>query len=295
MCAPLYLRFSGIFALLCSLWGAGGQHCAWLGRGLVLAVLLRRLFRAWGGWPSRALRGPSGALAPTVDGLHRRFAELYLDGKAEEGEAAVLGAQQRVELNGQRVAFWDVGDGEGAVLVCNGLGARVMTWAPLLSALGASWAKRRLVIFDYPGQFDSQPLVGDISVERSAADAYRLAQHLKLQRVMLLCWSTGVQVGLQLALDHPELVEAMVLIQGTTGEAMSALLQPLCPMPGVPSLLRLGLRVAPAAMRRPRPLMEAALRRYRGFFEALGSCVLWFFGSDLIPAVGVRYVADRTR
>ena len=29
------------------------------------------------------------------------------------GEAAVLGAQQRVELNGQRVAFWDVGDGEG--------------------------------------------------------------------------------------------------------------------------------------------------------------------------------------
>ena len=31
------------------------------------------------------------------------------------------------------------------------------------------------------------------SPRRSAADAYRLAQHLKLQRVMLLCWSTGVQ------------------------------------------------------------------------------------------------------
>ena len=33
-----------------------------------------------------------------------------------------------------------------AVLVCNGLGARVMTWAPLLTALRSaepSWAKRR--------------------------------------------------------------------------------------------------------------------------------------------------------
>ena len=32
-----------------------------------------------------------------------------------------------------------------------------------------------------------------------------------------LCWSTGVQVGLQLALDRPDLVESMVLCQGTVG------------------------------------------------------------------------------
>ena len=54
----------------------------------------------------------------------------------------------------------------------------------------------------------------------------------------------GCQIGLQLALDRPELVTAMVLIQGraaefrtllragTTGEAMKALLQPICQVPG---------------------------------------------------------------
>eukprot|EP00435_Cladocopium_sp_Y103_P040544 s2779_g11.t1 len=165
-----------------------------------------------------------------------------------------------------------------------------MTWAPLLTALQntePSWAKRRLIIFDYRGQFDSMPLQGEISVERSADDASKLADHLKLKKCTLLCWSTGVQVGLQLALDRPDLVKAMVLIQGTTGEAMKALLQPICQVPGVPSLLDLGLRLAPRLLQKHRQMMHGLLcRRHSSAFERLASCLLWFFGSDLIAAAG---------
>ena len=34
---------------------------------------------------------------------------------------------------------------------------------------------------------------------------------------------------------------------------------------------------------------NASLTRHRSAFERLGSCLLWFFGSDLIAAAGVRY------
>lgn len=244
------------------------------------------------------MRFGNRALEPTVEGLHQRFVELYLP-DAEKGgaEYAVLGAQKSLQLSEQRLAFWDVGptDAEDAVLVCNGLGARVMTWAPLLTALQNSsptWAKRRLIIFDYRGQFDSMPLQGEISVERSAEDASKLADHLKVKRCTLLCWSTGVQVGLQLALDRPDLVKAMVLIQGTTGEAMKALLQPICQVPGVPSLLDLGLRLAPRLLQKHRQTMHGVLCRHSNAFERLASCLLWFFGSDLIAAAGVRYTQD---
>eukprot|EP00913_Durusdinium_trenchii_P016183 g15208.t1 len=84
----------------------------------------------------------------------------------------------------------------------------------------------------------------------------------------------------------------MVLIQGTTGEAMKALLQPLCQVPGVPSLLDFGLQMAPRLLKSHRQMMHGALVRHRSAFERLGSCLLWFFGSDLIAAAGVRYTQD---
>ncbi|CAK9102478.1 unnamed protein product [Durusdinium trenchii] len=295
---PLYLRFGGIFGLL-SLAAVGPGRWATFGRAVVLLVLLRRWWKCFFRWPSRVLVWKERPLEPSVEGLHKRFVELYLPDaeKGEGGEYAVLGAQKKLQISGQTLAFWDVGprDAKDAVLVCNGLGARVMTWAPLLTALrntSASWAQRRLVIFDYRGQFDSVPLQGEISVERSAKDAAELADHLKLKRCILLCWSTGVQIGLQLALDRPDLVAAMVLIQGTTGEAMKALLQPLCQVPGVPSLLDFGLQMAPRLLKSHRQMMHGALVRHRSAFERLGSCLLWFFGSDLIAAAGVRYTQD---
>lgn len=295
---PLYLRFGAIFGLL-SLAALGPGRWGTLGKGLVLTVLLRRWFRTFFGWPSRGLQWNQRSLEPSVEGLHRRFVELYLPDaeKGEGAEYAVLGAQKSFQLSGQRLAFWDVGpkDATEAVLVCNGLGARVMTWAPLLTALQnteKTWAKRRLIIFDYRGQFDSMPLQGEISVERSAEDAAKLADHLKVKKCTLLCWSTGVQVGLQLALDRPDLVKAMILIQGTTGEAMKALLQPICQIPGVPSLLDLGLRVAPGLLQRHRQMMHGLLRRHSHAFQRLARCLLFFFGSDLIAAAGVRYTQD---
>eukprot|EP00913_Durusdinium_trenchii_P016182 g15207.t1 len=146
---PLYLRFGGIFGLL-SLAAVGPGRWATFGRAVVLLVLLRRWWKCFFRWPSRVLVWKERPLEPSVEGLHKRFVELYLPDaeKGEGGEYAVLGAQKKLQISGQTLAFWDVGprDAKDAVLVCNGLGARVMTWAPLLTALrktSASWAQRR--------------------------------------------------------------------------------------------------------------------------------------------------------
>jgi len=160
---------------------------------------------------------------------------------------------------------------------------------------GEAWRDCRIVIPEYRGQFASTPLVTPgVSVEKSAADVSALAKSLSIERASLLCWSTGVQVGLQLALDRPDLIESMVLIQGTTGEALTCIGQPLCTIPGMPTMMARGLVLAPAVLvgRGYRQAMYSFLLRHGARLESLSRFMLWFFGTDFIFPIGIRYAQD---
>jgi len=305
---PLYGRFLAILGIICSSSGLVGGAAAWIGRLLILLILSRRWLRCQRHLPSRHCRSVRGQpLKPTVQGLHRRFLELYSnfegDGRGsiqatEDDEIA--GMQQLLTLaDGQRLAYWDVGpkSAETVVLLCNGLGARVAGWTPLLDALHSEWPEWRhcrLVIPEYRGQFSSVPLVGEaVSVERSATDISDLTTALGIQRATLLCWSTGVQVGLQLALDRSDLVVSMALIQGTTGQALDCIMQPPCTIPGVPTLLTMVLRYAPRLLCSGRcTALHGAMVRRTLTLERFGRWTLWWLGSDLIPSTAVRYGQD---
>merc|ERR1740117_154536 len=85
----------------------------------------------------------------------------------------------------------------------------------------------------------------------------------------------------------------MVLIQGMTGRALESIGQPICPVPGAPAVFGLGLRAAPAILKgRIREVMWQLLLRQAALFEKLARCSIWFFGSDLIFPIAVRYVTD---
>jgi len=271
-------------------------------------VLLRRLVRSQCRLPSRMCTSYAGrALVPDMPGLHLRFRELYATDHAADGspdpEALVEGMQRRATMeDGQQIAYWDVGprDADSVVILCNGLGARVAGWVAVFDALHAessAWSRRRVVIPEYRGQFASVPLVGDcksLSVERSAADIAALADMLGVKRASLLCWSTGVQAGLQLALDRPELVEAMVLIQGTCGQALNYILQVPFTIPGMPSLLGCTLSALPPLLagEARRGLLRGMMVRHTRLLERLARCTLWFFGSDVVFSTGIRYGQD---
>lgn len=303
---PLYGRLLVCVAPLIGASGLLGNLCRVAGLLAAFVVLARRFRRCRQALPSSQCRGCQGGkpLEPTMDGLHRRVLELYqtaVDG-SKRAEAFAMGMQRRITLDdGQEIAFWDLGPrrADKVVLLCNGLGARIAGWAPLLDALHSedpSWRTRRIIVAEYRGQFASTPLAGDsaISVEQSAADISALAKALSVTRATLLCWSTGVQVGLQLALDRPDLVEAGVFIQGLTGEALRSLGQPFCTVPGMPTALSWVLRAVPGLLERRalRRTLHEAMMRHTPKLEYVASWTLWFFGSDLIFPVAVRYAQD---
>eukprot|EP00933_Yihiella_yeosuensis_P045943 TRINITY_DN41383_c0_g1_i1.p1 TRINITY_DN41383_c0_g1~~TRINITY_DN41383_c0_g1_i1.p1 ORF type:complete len:451 (-),score=86.91 TRINITY_DN41383_c0_g1_i1:344-1696(-) len=329
-----FLMIAGLILAASS--GKVHEHVAYIAQLLMFAVLFKRWLRCQQSLPSKhCCNGPSGKpLIASLKGLHRRFLELYgakdtdrsdaneannideansekvnldeienLD-ETEDPELTALGLQRRLRLaDGQELAYWDVGPQttQDVVLLCNGLGARIASWTPLFDALhgaSASWAHRRIIIPEYRGQFNSLPLKnkGSISVERSAADVAELAKALDVRRCMVLCWSTGVQIGLELALTRPDLVEAMVLIQGTTGRALESLMQPAFTIPFVPTILAKSLAWAPCAFSGwRRQKLHALMVKHTELLEFVGRCALWVLGSDLIAPIGVRYVQDMFR
>lgn len=298
---PLYCRFVLVGCIALGGWGVAGVAISRLCILSMVLVLFRRWWRA-GHFPSREC-----GITPTMDGLHRRFVEFYHDsGSSARAEDLTDAMLMRVTLkDGQEIAFWDVGprNATRVVLLVNGLGARIGIWAPLFEALHRAsaasgyWKGCRVVIPEYRGQFASTPLAGEahISVERSAQDVIALAESLGLKSATLMCWSTGVQVGLQVALERPDLIKAMILIQGFyPGEMLESVGQPLCMVPLVPRMFAYALSGLPTFMRRSglRQMVYNFMGRHTRALEYVGKHLLWFFGTDLISPVAVRYMQD---
>merc|ERR1719276_445797 len=78
-----------------------------------------------------------------------------------------------------------------------------------------------------------------------------------------------------------------------TGHALKSIGQPIGPVPGAPALFSFGLQAAPAVLKgRVRETVWQLFLRQAALFEKLARCSIWFFGSDLIFPIAVRYVTD---
>mmetsp|Transcript_33666 Transcript_33666/g.78683 ORF Transcript_33666/g.78683 Transcript_33666/m.78683 type:complete len:432 (-) Transcript_33666:36-1331(-) len=302
-----YVRFLMVLAPIVGSSGLFNSlitRISWL---VVAGVLGRRWLRCQRSLPSGDCTGFEGkALEPTLEGLHKRFLEHFsgapLQRDCKSFEAMVLKMLQfKTMTDGQKIAYWDVGPREAkeVVILVNGLGGRIACWVPLFDALmglDPCWKQKRFVIPEYRGQFASMPLVGvgAVSVEQSATDILELATSLSITSATLLCWSTGVQVGLEVALKRPSLPTALVLIQGTTGQALEAIGQPLCTMFGMPALLSLGLNLLPPSMKRSgaREFLHSQMEKNGEFIQRFASLILWVFGTDLQAIIAPRYVKD---
>jgi pimeloyl-ACP methyl ester carboxylesterase len=136
-------------------------------------------------------------LAPT------RFARA--DGHAvlvTEGTAAV----SDVEL-GYRMA------GEGPpLLLITGYGCTMDNWDPLLVAALA--ARHRVILFDNRGMGASTASKAPFSLDLFAEDAAGLLAALGIEKAGVLGWSMGAVTALELALNHPEMVDKVVAYGG---------------------------------------------------------------------------------
>lgn len=97
------------------------------------------------------------------------------------------------------------------VLALHGITANSGSWQAVARALGGDG---RLIVPDLRGRADSAGLDGPYGIERHAADALAVLDAEGLARAVVAGHSMGAYVAARLAADHPDRVQALVLVDG---------------------------------------------------------------------------------
>jgi pimeloyl-ACP methyl ester carboxylesterase len=131
---------------------------------------------------------------------------------------------ERALVDGVTLEYEEAGAGDPVVGIHGALVADV--FRPLLEEQ-ALVARHRLIAYRRRGYGGSSKPDRPLSIHEQAADCLRLLRHLGLERVHLVGHSLGGCIALQVALDAPEAVRSLVLLEpalavGSTGEAYRA-------------------------------------------------------------------------
>jgi pimeloyl-ACP methyl ester carboxylesterase len=168
-----------------------------------------------------------------------------------------------VEAGGYRMHFFEAGEAGGTpLLLVHGLGARGEDWAPMIPALAAK--SFHVYVPDLLGYGRSaHPDVSySISMEEAAVVQFMQAVHLAHADVG--GWSMGGWVTLKLALDHPEMVDRLV-VYDSAGIYFPATFDPELFTPAdVAGVRRLAAMLTPKPREMPDFVAKAALRKLQG-------------------------------
>lgn len=115
---------------------------------------------------------------------------------------------RHVEVPGARLLVRTVGSGE-PVLLLHGYPQTSAMWAPVVSQLSLG---RQLVMPDLRGYGQSVCLDGDFTFRAMARDVLALADALELDRFHLVGHDRGARVTHRLALDAPDRVRSVALL-----------------------------------------------------------------------------------
>jgi pimeloyl-ACP methyl ester carboxylesterase len=128
---------------------------------------------------------------------------------------------ERTVVDGMTLAYEVAGTGEPLVLIHGALIADA--FRPLLAEPGLT-GHYRLITYHRRGYAGSSRASGPVSVARQAADCGALLRHLRVARAHIVGHSFGGSIALQLALDAPDLVHSLALLEpalmvGTTAQS----------------------------------------------------------------------------
>ncbi|NLE77345.1 MAG: alpha/beta hydrolase [Chloroflexi bacterium] len=121
-----------------------------------------------------------------------------------------------VEVNGLSVHYKEAGGGEPNLILLHGFGASLFSWQQVVEPLGSLG---RVVSFDRPAfGLTERPLPGQwqgqspYSSEAQVALTVGLMDALGMEQAVLVGNSAGGTVAVRTALEHPERVQALVLV-----------------------------------------------------------------------------------
>lgn len=119
----------------------------------------------------------------------------------------------RIRANGIMVNYELAGQGDCLVLI-HGAGDNLQMWygqAPVFSQ------RYRVLTYDVRGFGETELPESEVGVELLAADLRELLRALAIDGACVLGYSMGGRIALQLALDEPEMVRALVLSNSGIG------------------------------------------------------------------------------
>ena len=127
--------------------------------------------------------------------------------------------------DGTKVVGWR-NEGSGPpVLICNGLGTPPVAWPAVIAPDSgfdvATWYYRGTGGGDRPTDPER------ITVQDHMTDALALLDHLEIERAVLACWSIGVNVGFELAVQHPDRVAGILAVAGVPGGSFQSIGGPI--------------------------------------------------------------------
>jgi len=133
-----------------------------------------------------------------------------------------MASPQTVEIHGHEVSYRDVGEGP-VLLLLHGIAGSSRAWREVMPALADRY---RLIAPDLLGHGESAKPQGDYSLGAYASGMRDFLGVLGVDRATLVGQSFGGGVAMQLAYQHPEVCERLVLVDsGGLGREVNPILR----------------------------------------------------------------------
>jgi pimeloyl-ACP methyl ester carboxylesterase len=117
---------------------------------------------------------------------------------------------KRASVDGLELEYELHGTGEAVVLIHWGLSG---AWGEPLMGEPALADRYRLLRYHRAGFADSDPIQGSVGMADHAAHCALLMRRLRIERAHIVGHSSSAAVALQLALDYPEVVNTLALME----------------------------------------------------------------------------------
>jgi pimeloyl-ACP methyl ester carboxylesterase len=166
---------------------------------------------------------------------------------------------QFVEINGLEIHFKKVGQGAPVFLLLHGFAASLYSWHAVIDQLSQFGT---VIAFDRPGfGLSEHPITwqgqNPYSSEAQVELVLKLLDHFGVQQAILVGNSAGGTISLQVALEHPERVSALILVDPAIYNS-GGVPQWVKPILGTPQMRHLGPLISRQILKRGRDLIKFA-------------------------------------
>jgi 3-oxoadipate enol-lactonase len=144
-----------------------------------------------------------------------------------------------VELPGLRMYVEQHGDHGTPIVLLHGLGSSADDWSPIVHRLAEH---HRLILPEVRGHARTERPPGPYTVALFAADIAALCEHLGIRSAHFAGLSMGGMIAFQLALDRPDLVRSLIIVNSGPEVSRRTLRERLAIAMRVGLLRILGLR-----------------------------------------------------